>query len=78
MKCIFEENYTNIIEPIYGSKRDSNKDEALTTDVYSHHKFQIKDRINFCSKKTYSIDPEGCLDADDAFSIMLIAKEKRI
>lgn len=69
MKSIFEENYTNIIEKIYGPKRDSNRDEALTTDVYSHHKFQIKDRINFCSKNTYSIDPEGCLDADDAFSI---------
>lgn len=69
MKNIFEENYTNIIEPIYGVKRDSNKDEALITDVYSYHKFQIKDRVNFCNKNTYSIDPDGCLDADDAFSI---------
>ena len=66
---MFEENYTKIIEPIYGTKRDQDKDEKLTTNVHLFHKFQINERINFCNKNTYSIDPEGCLDADDAFSI---------
>jgi ribonuclease R len=66
---MFEENYTKIIEPIYGAKRDSDEDEKLTANVHLFHKYQIKERINFCNKNTYSIDPEGCLDADDAFSI---------
>ena len=67
MQNIFEDNYTKIIEPVYGSKRDVVRDESLTVD--SIHKFQIKDRISFCDRNTYSIDPDGCLDADDAFSI---------
>ena len=66
---MFEENYTKIIEPIYGAKRDQNEDEILTANVHLFHKYQIKERSNFCNKNTYSIDPEGCLDADDAFSI---------
>jgi ribonuclease R len=66
---MFEENYTKFIEPIYGNKRDQNEDEKLTTNVHLFHKYQIKERSNFCNKNTYSIDPEGCLDADDAFSI---------
>ncbi len=66
---MFEENYTKIIEPIYGSKRNSVEDEKLTENVHLFHKYQIKERINFCNKNTFSIDPEGCLDADDAFSI---------
>ena len=66
---MFEENYTKIIDPIYGAKRDSDEDEKITANVHLFHKYQIKERINFCNKNTYSIDPEGCLDADDAFSI---------
>jgi ribonuclease R len=66
---MFEENYTKFIEPIYGNKRDQNEDEILTANVHLFHKYQIKERSNFCNKNTYSIDPEGCLDADDAFSI---------
>ena len=66
---MFEDKYTKIIEPIYGAKRDSDEDEILTANVHLFHKYQIKERFNFCNKNTYSIDPEGCLDADDAFSI---------
>lgn len=66
---MFEDNYTKIIEPIYGNKRDMDEDEKLTANVHLFHKYQITERINFCNKNTYSIDPEGCLDADDAFSI---------
>lgn len=69
MHNIFEETYTNIIEKIYGSKRDLKQDEILTENIHSFHTFQIKDRINFIDKNIYSIDPEDCLDADDAFSI---------
>lgn len=71
MQNTFEENYTNHIEILYGPKRDSLHDEILTTDIYSFHHFKINNRVNFCDKNTYSIDPEGCLDADDAFSIYI-------
>ena len=69
MQNIFEDNYTNIIEPIYGEKRELKQDELFTMHINSSHKFQIKERTSFCDKNTYTIDPDGCLDADDAFSI---------
>jgi len=65
----YENIYSKIIEPIYGAKRDIDKDKILTKNINSCHCFQIKDRKDFCNKNTYSIDPDGCLDADDAFSI---------
>ena len=69
MQNIFEDNYTKIIEPVYGSKRDAIHDKSLTDHIHLPHKFQIKERTNFCNRNTYSIDPDGCLDADDAFSV---------
>ena len=69
MQNIYEENYTKIIEPIYGEKRELKQDELFTMHINSSHKFQIKERTSFCDKNTYTIDPDGCLDADDAFSI---------
>ena len=69
MQNIYEENYTKIIEPIYGEKRELKQDELFTMHIHLPHKFQIKERTCFCDKNTYTIDPDGCLDADDAFSI---------
>ncbi len=69
MNNMFENNYTNIIEPIYGNKRDNTYDIQLTQNINEDHQFKIKERFDFTNIDVYSIDPEGCLDADDAFSI---------
>ena len=33
------------------------------------HMYNIHNRIDMTMYNTYSIDPDGCEDADDAFSI---------
>lgn len=68
---IYEDNYTNIVEPKYGNKRDVAKDEILTNNIMIPHDYSIKktERVDMTSYETYSIDPIGCKDADDAFSV---------
>jgi exoribonuclease R len=68
---VYETNYTNIVEPKYGNKRDIVKDELLTKNILLSHPYSIKktERVDMTSHETYSIDPIGCKDADDAFSI---------
>lgn len=68
---IFEDNYTNIVEPKYGGKRDPAADVILTRDIYNPHAYSIDstERVDMTSVNAYSIDPVGCKDADDAFSI---------
>jgi ribonuclease R len=68
---MFDEKYTEIVEHKYGIKRDLIYDEILTNNIYKKHHYSIddKDRVNMTSYDTYSIDPDGCNDADDAFSI---------
>lgn len=68
---IFENNYTNFIEPIYGPKRDEQHDSLLTNHILEPHPYSIHDneRVDFTDYEVYSIDPDGCEDADDAFSI---------
>jgi exoribonuclease R len=68
---LYEENYTKIVEPKYGNKRDKMKDEVLTNDIDNPHLYSIDNdkRVNMTMYDTYSIDPIGCKDADDAFSI---------
>jgi len=60
----FEKNYTKFIEPMYGGKRGRELDVELIT-----HEYKINDRYDFTEHETYSIDPDGCEDADDAFSV---------
>lgn len=69
--CVFENNYTNIVEPIYGKKRNSCEDTCFTTNIVDNHCYSIsmEDRLDMTDYEVYSIDPEGCEDADDAFSI---------
>jgi exoribonuclease R len=69
MNNIFENNYTTVIEPIYGIKRDNIYDIQLTQNIHAEHQFKIKERVDFTNIDVYSIDPDGCVDADDAFSI---------
>ena len=69
--CVFENNYTNIIEPIYGKKRNTYEDTCFTANIVDNHLYSIsiEDRLDMTDYEVYSIDPEGCEDADDAFSI---------
>ena len=68
---IYEDNYTNIVEPKYGNKRDIATDEMLTSNISNNHAYSIttNERVDMTSYETYSIDPIRCKDADDAFSI---------
>ena len=68
---LYEINYTNIVEHKYGIKRDTAQDEILTNNITNTHMYSIDSsiRIDMTNYNTYSIDPIGCKDADDAFSI---------
>ena len=68
---IYEDNYTKIVEPKYGNKRDISTDEILTSNISRNHAYSItqNERVDMTSYETYSIDPIGCKDADDAFSV---------
>ena len=73
--CIYllMENYNNkydkLIDPLYGAKRDLIEDNLLLQSNTIPHMYSINDRIDMTMHNTYSIDPDGCEDADDAFSI---------
>lgn len=68
---VYEDNYTKIVEPKYGLKRNIMQDEMLTKDILKSHSYSISknQRVDMTKYETYSIDPPGCKDADDAFSI---------
>lgn len=70
---VYEDNYTHIVETKYGNKRDSVTDKMLTSNISNHHPYSITkdERLDMTSYATYSIDPVGCKDADDAFSIYI-------
>ena len=61
--------YQQTIEPLYGKKRDNVLDTTLLKNNEIPHKYNINDRIDMTNHATYSVDPDGCEDADDAFSI---------
>jgi len=63
----YEQIYTKHIESLYGPRIDD--DEF----IYSHNAniYSINSRMDFTNIETYSIDPDGCEDADDAFSIYM-------
>lgn len=65
----FEQVYTNTIEKLYREPRKPEFDHHLLLDNECPHDFGIYERINFTHLEAYTIDPEGCEDADDAFSI---------
>ena len=74
---LFEINYTKYVQPKYGSLRDPLEDDILTNDneseisdpIASQNSINYDERIDMTIHDVYSIDPEGCEDADDAFSI---------
>ena len=69
----FEESYVNNILPKYGKPRNSEYDDYLLNSSTNlpniYDKIIDKHRLNLTDIMVYSIDPEGCMDADDAFSI---------
>ena len=62
-------NYNQQIEPLYGSKRNDHVDSILLENNVLPHNYCIIERVDMTMYDVYSIDPEGCEDADDAFSI---------
>ena len=70
---IFEINYTKCIEPVYGEKRNVYEDNKITKNISEKHEYSIDidERISMIEHEVYSIDPDGCEDADDAFSIYI-------
>ena len=65
----YEFIYTKHIETLYGPKRNDIYDKDLIQNNILPHIYNIYDRTDLTYLETYSIDPEGCEDADDAFSI---------
>jgi len=65
----YNNKYDELVEPLYGVKRDSTSDNILLQSNVIPHTYSVTERIDMTMHKTYSIDPAGCEDADDAFSI---------
>jgi len=67
----YESKYSENIEILYGNKRES--DDLFNRQNELPHIYSItnKYRIDMTIYETYSIDPPGCDDADDAFSIFI-------
>ena len=65
----YESIYTKHIETLYGPKRNDLYDKDLIKHNILPHNYIIDKRIDLTHLETYSIDPDGCEDADDAFSI---------
>ena len=67
----FETMYSVIVEPKYGSKIPPQEDIQLTQHLPQVHSYSIPKykRVDMTQYHSYSIDPIGCKDADDAFSV---------
>lgn len=70
----FNEYYIKNILPLHGHDRDISIDHLLIDEndninVENLYIIPDSERIDYTNIDTYSIDPDGCEDADDAFSI---------
>ena len=61
--------YDKYMAPLYGPTRNTEEDELLINGNILPHIYNINERDDMTNINTYSIDPDGCEDADDAFSI---------
>ena len=69
---LFEQNFNKYILPNYGPKRNQSLDSnLLDTNIFPNTYSTLIDQIRLdkTNLNVYSIDPPGCIDADDAFSI---------
>ena len=71
MSFTYQTNYSKYIEKLYGIKRNIHNDLNLinSNNLNLPHNYVINNRTDLTAIETYSIDPDGCEDADDAFSI---------
>ena len=65
----FEDIYNQKILPMYGGKRNILKDQLLLSNNKYPHLLSVTDRVDLTYLEVYSVDPNNCSDADDAFSI---------
>ena len=65
----FHHKYNKYIEPLYGEPRNITVDGELLKSNSVPHDYCVDDRVDMTNYDIYSIDPDGCEDADDAFSI---------
>lgn len=65
----FENEYHKKLGLMYGEKRNFDEDQSLLSTNNYPHDMSVTDRIDFTSLEVYSVDPQNCSDADDAFSI---------
>jgi len=65
----YNEKYNNLVAPLYGPLRDLINDDTLIQSNNTSHLYSVDERVDMTMYNTYSIDPNGCEDADDAFSI---------
>ncbi len=62
----YEQTFIKHIETLYGPRII---DDPFIEPTNSTHMYSINERTDLTNIETYSIDPDGCEDADDAFSI---------
>jgi exoribonuclease R len=65
---LYEQTYSQVVEPTYGTKRVNSLDAALELEI-GPHEYIVSSRTDMTKHESYTIDPVGCTDADDAFSI---------
>lgn len=65
----YHHKYDKYMAPLYGPIRNTEEDELLINGNILPHIYNINERDDMTNINTYSIDPDGCEDADDAFSI---------
>lgn len=64
----YNTTYNTTIKNQYGNQRNIEEDKLLLKDNHPHA-YTIANRVDMTNYPVYSIDPAGCEDADDAFSI---------
>jgi len=64
----YNTTYNATIKNQYGNQRNIEEDKLLLKDNHPHD-YTIDNRVDMTNYPVYSIDPAGCEDADDAFSI---------
>ena len=72
---IFDQQFFRVLLPKYGEHRNVENDKKLLSNNIIPHQYSINDHINLTNLECYTIDPEGCKDADDSFSIYHIDKK---
>jgi exoribonuclease R len=69
MNNIYESTYNLNILPHYGNQRNQHDDIYLLNNNNYPHAYSIENRKDLTNLSVYTIDPPGCEDADDGFSV---------